>query len=1851
LPSLFISYRRSDSPDTVKLIHERLKQRLPRWEIFYDHQSVPLGEQFPERLRENVSSATVVLVIIGPKWLAILQERKGSAIDHVRTEVRLALEAGTNVVPILAGHAAMPMEADLADFADLQPLLARNGRRVRPDPDFEGDLEPIIAYLKQLDSDEAIGATLADKYTLTAEIGQGGMGIVYRAEQKQPVKRTVAVKLIKPGMDSRDVLARFDAERQALAVMDHPNIAKVHDAGRTAGGRPFFVMEFVKGVPITQYCDEKKLTPQERLLLFIDVCNAVQHAHQKGIIHRDIKPSNVLVTLADGKPIPKVIDFGLAKALGQKLTEKTLYTALDTRVGTLEYSAPEQAAGRSFDVDTRSDIYSLGVLLYELLTGAPPFTHAELLKIGEEEMRRLIREDEPARPSKKLSSSGELPLIAANRHLEPNKLTRLVQGELDWIAMKCLEKEQARRYETANQLAQDLQRFLADEPVQAGPPSATYRMKKFLRRNRGPVIAAGLVFLALLAGIIGTSIGLVSAERAREAEARQGQLTAAALAESEENRKLAEKRFDEKRGALDEMLQSFSDDRLKLLPGSQQIREVFFEKGLEQYAQILRERQDDPAIRARLADSYRELGTLRAEVGAPAEALAALQKAVALRRQTTAAAPVDAAAPTALAHALFQLGQFYFEQRQMKDAVAPVQESVDIFTRLLAQNPGEPAYKAGLGRGLTRLASVKPDLDQEKTLGRARELLQEAAAALPDNADVLTDLARVLNNLAADLPPARQSAAEGLELFDQARKSADRALALNPAHSQAHLIRLRAVRNRSANLAKPGRETERLRLLEEALSDTKAFVRKNPAVVSGALSQVELQDQLAGLYWETSSRDQAITTWEETTRVCEGLCQRDPTNANYPAYRINALVVLSRAETQRNHYPTAASYLERALTDADELMRVHPKAAQLFTSLILAFEQRGRLAWDAERPREALGFFSRGIEFFGKYGALPDADIERATGNYIKCVRGATENLVKLGEPASAIQTAERALPLGAKLNDPDSSSQWLDLMTRLAGLCEASGKTDNAITALRRLADEATRLLKKSPHWFEARRYLIDGLYSLVNLHRQNGHLKEEVQVARELLEQQGYLRGKDYTKVIAATENPTEASVRTLREVLDAEPRMRLYRINEDFNSETRQTGIYLTESLRSFDDQVRWLKERGGKPYEDEVKGIRSIYEKAQQTGVSGLDAATDALNILAAEQAEWSGPLREQIAKLKTELAAAPEKPLARRRLAQAYVILARRYLGNQMYQAANTAVEDAFRYIERDAVGMPRNDEDGDSLASSLYVQGSVQCASGKLEQGYNTLLEARRCVRPGTQDPEFRNGDLEYALGEASAKLGHGAESVQWFLAALPFDHSDAAGQIGQRFLEEPRNVAAVVPESIRQLLFQLHKENQDPKEFLGHFRRALADRRQTEIKQADVAELQMRNERIAQLEGLAGQYQDLAATYRGLQRLDKYYQALESEYTTRGAQLKLNPKSDMLRNSQAKVAVEIANAHLEAKETDLALKWLTDAAGLDHIESLFQLAGWYSKGIHVKADPLKGDHYRYLASLTRGKRAFEQNRFDEALHDLKVANDAKEAREEDETLLWQCFSQLRCWDDAIVTYQRAFEREATTSKGPRALVRLLLAYIVSAHSDEVIKFSARLRQKQWQPRADNEDQLNQYQATIDALRIIAAQALGQNAAEDEKSLREHRKKTRFSDTRWIREIQGAIDSWLDQAKLAPERQISVRLTLRMLAGEDPKRAIALMYWKLDTGEPFWVFVAVRSEQYKNFHKAYQSNNVNLHFFAPYGEIIVSGHGKSPPDEVVRKVAEMYQTTPEKLMSSLKDQPPPDSQPAQMKKK
>jgi serine/threonine protein kinase len=376
------------------------------------------------------------------------------------------------------------------------------------------EMEAEFARLKPEEAGERIGP-----YKLREQIGEGGFGVVWVAEQQEPVRRTVAMKIIKLGMDTREVVARFEQERQALAMMDHPNIARVLDAGATEHGRPFFVMELVRGIKITDYCDQTNLPTEERLALFITVCHAVQHAHQKGIIHRDLKPSNILVTLHDGVPVPKVIDFGVAKATQGQLGDFSIYTQFQQMIGTPLYMSPEQAEMSGLDVDTRTDIYALGVLLYELLTGRTPFDANAFMKAGHDEMRRIIREQEPARPSTALHTMAQekLTSVALHRASEPPKLIHAIHGDLDWIVMKTLEKDRARRYDTANGLAADIRRHLDNEPVVARPPSRFYRLQKLVRRNKLSFAAGTAVVIALVAGIIVSSWQATRARRAEQA--------------------------------------------------------------------------------------------------------------------------------------------------------------------------------------------------------------------------------------------------------------------------------------------------------------------------------------------------------------------------------------------------------------------------------------------------------------------------------------------------------------------------------------------------------------------------------------------------------------------------------------------------------------------------------------------------------------------------------------------------------------------------------------------------------------------------------------------------------------------------------------------------------------------------------------------------------------------------------------------------------------------------------------------------------------------------------------------------------------------------------------------------------------------------------------------------------------------------------------------------------------------------------------------------------------------------------------------------------------------------------------
>ncbi len=609
-------------------------------------------------------------------------------------------------------------------------------------------------------------------YKLIEKIGEGGMGYVWMAQQTEPVKRLVAVKLIKAGMDSRQVIARFEAERQALALMDHPNIARVLDADTTSSGRPYFVMDLVRGVPITRYCDEHHLTPRQRLELFLPVCQAVQHAHQKGIIHRDLKPTNVIVALYDGKPVPKVIDFGVAKATGQSLTDKTLVTGFGNIVGTLEYMSPEQAEINQLDIDTRSDIYSLGVLLYELLTGSPPFTKKELEKAGMLEMLRVIREKEPSKPSTKLSTAEGLPTLAANRGTEPAKLTKLMRGELDWIAMRALEKDRARRYETANAFAMDVQRYLADEPVEAGPPSASYRLRKFARRHRRALTVVIAFFLLLISAVAALSIALIEVnsqrqqkEAALEAEGKRRKQTRAALDAMsstviEDWLTMQAVLLPRHKKFLEEVLHAYEEfaadtgqqeesragvagahfrvAHIRRLLGDRQGAERVYRHATEFYAGIVADFPTIPQYRADLAGVHHNLAILYGFLDRTKEAQTEYDQSLSIGRGLVSEFPDVSRYKLSLAIGLHRQGVLFMSSGQPQEAEKAYRESISLLKPLVANHPTEQSYRAALGGTLGNLGILldRPARSREADPGRS----QEAAEAFSEAVEIFQQL-------------------------------------------------------------------------------------------------------------------------------------------------------------------------------------------------------------------------------------------------------------------------------------------------------------------------------------------------------------------------------------------------------------------------------------------------------------------------------------------------------------------------------------------------------------------------------------------------------------------------------------------------------------------------------------------------------------------------------------------------------------------------------------------------------------------------------------------------------------------------------------------------------------------------------------------------------------------------------------------------------------------------------------------------------------------------------------------------------------------------------------------------------
>ena len=921
---------------------------------------------------------------------------------------------------------------------------------------------------------------IAGRYKVRQEIGEGGMGSVYLAEQTQPIKRQVALKLIKPGMDSKTVLARFESERQALALMDHPHIAKVLDAGSTDTGRPFFVMELVKGIPLTDYCDQHRVGLLERLDLFRQICSAVQHAHHKGIIHRDLKPSNILIESHDGHPVPKVIDFGLAKATsGLQLTEHSVFSAFGTVAGTPLYMAPEQASLSALDVDTRADIYALGVILYELLTGTTPIARDTFKKAALDEILRLIREVEPPVPSSRISSSETRANIAAIRQTEPAKLGRFVRGDLDWIVMKALAKERSRRYESPIALAHDVERFLNHEAVSAGPPTAAYRLRKLLRRNRGKVIAASFVLLTLLVGLIGTTLALFEANRQRIRVDAQ--------------RLKAERRLTQVAKANEILGSVFEDlDPRKSDTDSEALLGLLAARLDKATAEIEEEAIGDPLAVARMQQT---LGGSQLGLGFPEKAIVLLSKA-----RATFTDQLGSNHPETL-HCMALLSLAYKKAgdlgkalplaeetyRLMKIALAPDDtDMLSAMNNLAAcyQDAGmldrslpliEQSYerkRAKLGKestvtlvSMNNLATAYADAGK---MDRAIPLLEEALALFrarlgDDNADSLL----AMNNLAVAYQRAG-SLDKAMPLFEDAFARRKARLGLD------HPDTLTSARNLATIYQETGKLDRAMPLFEEALAGARAKLgQQHPATINH-------MHALAVAYHKSGKLDRALPLLEQALALAKTRLAPDHPET------LRIMSALASGYQGTGQLERATSLFEETLTRRKAKLGVdHPDTLESMGNLAMAYraarrhdqaiallEQELALAKIKLPPNNphtltAMGNlatmyyyaskFDRAVPLLEETLAGRQAKFDRDHPETLRCMRGLANAYQYSGNPTKALPLFEETLArMKAKFGP--ASPDTIGCASNLADCYEAAGQLDRASPLLRELADHAKR-------------------------------------------------------------------------------------------------------------------------------------------------------------------------------------------------------------------------------------------------------------------------------------------------------------------------------------------------------------------------------------------------------------------------------------------------------------------------------------------------------------------------------------------------------------------------------------------------------------------------------------------------------------------------------------------------------------------------------------------------------------------------------------------------------------------------
>jgi eukaryotic-like serine/threonine-protein kinase len=933
------------------------------------------------------------------------------------------------------------------------------------------------------------GLVIAGRYKLLEALGEGGMGKVYLAEQTAPVRRMVALKLIKIGMDSRAVLARFDAERQALALMDHPNIARVYDGGSTEGGQPFFVMELVSGEPITDYCDRKRLSVQARLELFVSVCQAVQHAHQKGIIHRDLKPSNVLVTEVDDRPTPKVIDFGVAKATELKLTDQSLGDT-GAIVGTPAYMSPEQADPSSMDIDTRTDVYALGVILYELLVGSPPIDAKQFKRGAILEMLRMVREVDPPKPSTKVSTADALPSIAASRDAQPAHLKRALQGDLDWIVMMALEKDRSRRYETANGLASDILRHLAHEPVSAAPPSRAYRLRKFVRKHRGAVIAASLVLLSLMGGLAAVAAvqtvanARLAASLTRETKANND--LNSANAELTKSRTAVQARYDLAVDAIKTFHTGVSEDFLLKQEQFKELRNRLLRSASEFYGKLgaLLGKETDLASRRALLQANAELAELTAAIGRRDDALATHRQVLAAREAVAAAPGADALARVDVGRSLTTVATLLFSTGKTDEAVATYRKAEAMLADLVRSFPSNNAARGALVKCRTPLgnflASTGKTDDALALLRSARadqETLADDPGASSEARTALTETIFTIGNVLSQTGKPAEAEAEYRKAIEIDKKLVD----LNPADAQLRNNLAADQDFLGAQLVQAGKLAEAEVEYRKALAIFQKLADDNPAVTEIRNNLARTHTSLGNLFRETGKPAEGEVEYRKGLAIYQRLADDNPAVTEFRRDLAGSHNSLGNLLSNTGKPSEAEAEYRQALALGQKLADDNPAVIYFRGGLAVSHGDFGSLLCYTGRPSEAEAEYRTALALWQRL-----ADDNLTVPGYRSALATTNMNLGNLlretGKPSEAEAEYRKGMTILHTLIDegPKLSHRREVLATtliNLGGLVRKLGRPVEGLEYNDRAVALLEQLLNESP---TRTRYQVSRIWSL---------------------------------------------------------------------------------------------------------------------------------------------------------------------------------------------------------------------------------------------------------------------------------------------------------------------------------------------------------------------------------------------------------------------------------------------------------------------------------------------------------------------------------------------------------------------------------------------------------------------------------------------------------------------------------------------------------------------------------------------------------------------------------------------------